>query len=106
MAGKCVIGALLVTGLMWISARFGAKLPFVTRKPDLFPTDMAEVLGVIAVVVRETKGFAQGLTLLLRSATSWLFIGLRESSLVSLERISIVLWNFRLILGVSTRQLI
>jgi hypothetical protein len=28
MAGKCVIGALLVTGLMWIIARFGARLQF------------------------------------------------------------------------------
>jgi hypothetical protein len=29
MAGECVIGALLVTGLTWIIARFGAMLQFV-----------------------------------------------------------------------------
>src|SRR5262245_42109162 len=40
---------------------------------------------------RQTKRFAQGLTLLLRGATSWVFIGLRQSSLMSLERVSIVL---------------
>jgi hypothetical protein len=29
MAGECVIGALLVTGLTWIMARFGATLQFL-----------------------------------------------------------------------------
>ena len=28
MAGECVIGALLITGLTWIMARFGALLQF------------------------------------------------------------------------------
>ena len=69
-------------------ARFGATLPFVARKSDLFPTDMAEVLGVIAVVVRETKGFAQSLALFLCGTAAWLLLGLSQSSLVSLDRIS------------------
>jgi hypothetical protein len=51
---------------------------------------MAEVVGIISGVVRETKGFAQGLTLFLCGATSRLFLWLSESPLVSLERISIV----------------
>ena len=51
---------------MRITARVGAKLPFVSRKSDLFPTDMAEVIGIISVVMRETKCFAEGLTLFLR----------------------------------------
>jgi hypothetical protein len=29
MAGECVIGALLITGLTWIMARFGALLQFL-----------------------------------------------------------------------------
>jgi hypothetical protein len=32
MAGECVIGALLVTGLTWIIARFGATLPSFMAK--------------------------------------------------------------------------
>jgi hypothetical protein len=55
---------------------FGALLPFVNRTSDLLPTDMAEVLGVISVVVRETKGFAQGLALFLCGTATWLLVGL------------------------------
>jgi len=87
-------------------ARFGATLPFVARKSDLFPTDMAEVIGIISIVVREAKGVAEGLPLLLRGTTSGLFLWLSESSLVSLERINIVLWNCCLLLRISPRQLI
>jgi len=65
---------------------------------------MAEVVGIIPVVMRQTTRFAEGLTLFLRGATSWLFIGLSQSPLVSLERIKIVLGNFCLILKVSTSQ--
>ena len=90
--------------MMAPTARAGAKLQFVSRTLALIPTDMAEVVGIISGVVRETKGFAQGLTLLLRGATAWLFLWLRESPLVSLERLSIVLRNVCLVLRTSTSQ--
>ncbi len=88
------------------SAYLGATLPFVARTSDLCPTDMAEVVGVISVVMRETTGFTQGLTLFLCGATSWLLIWLSQSPLMLLKRITIALWNFGLILRVATRQLI
>ena len=56
--------------------------------------------------MRQTTRFAEGLTLFLRGATSWLFIWLSQSPLGSLERIKIVLGNFCLFLRVSTSQLI
>src|SRR5262249_55858698 len=83
-----------------------ANVQCVSRTLALLPTDMAEVVGIISGVVRQTKGFAQGLTLLLRGATSWLFLWLRESPLVSLERISIVLRHCCLVLRISMGQLI
>jgi hypothetical protein len=58
------------------------------------------------MVRRQTGGFADGVALLLRGATSWLFLRLCESPLVALERISLVLWHCCLILRVSTRQCI
>jgi hypothetical protein len=67
-------------------ARVGASVQCVSRTVELFPTDMAEGVSIIAGVVRETKGVAQGLTLLLRGATSWLVLWLRESPLVSRKR--------------------
>src|SRR5689334_12546134 len=85
-------------------AYLGATLPLVARTSDLMPTDMAEVVGVISVVMRETKGLTQGLTLLLGGATSWLLIWLSQSPLMLLKRITIALWNFGLILRVSPRQ--
>jgi hypothetical protein len=54
--------------------------------------------------MRQTTRFAEGLTLCLRSTTSGLFLGLGESPLVSLARISLVLWNLCRILRFSTRQ--
>ena len=72
-------------------ASFGATLPFVARTSDLFPTDMAEVVGVISVIVRGPKGFAQGLTLFLGGATSWLLLWLSQAPLVLLTRIMIAL---------------
>ena len=65
---------------------------------------MAEVVGVISVVVRETKGFAQGLALFLCGTAAWLLLGLSQSPLVSLDRISLFLWSLGLILSVSTSQ--
>jgi hypothetical protein len=50
---------------------------------------MAEVVRIIPVVMRQTTRCAEGLTLFLRSTTVGLFLGLGESPLVSLERISI-----------------
>src|SRR5215475_8150278 len=90
--------------MMATTARAGAKRQCVSRTLALLPTDMAEVVGIISGVVRETKGFAQGLTLLLRGATSWLVLWLRESPLVSLERLRIVLRNVCLVLRTSTSQ--
>jgi len=49
---------------------------------------MAEVLGVITAVVRETIGFAQSLALFPCGTAAWLVLGLSQSSLVSLDRIS------------------
>src|SRR5712691_2134841 len=91
--------------LRWTLVAFlPASVQFVSRTLALFPTDMAKVVGIISGVVRETKCFAQGFTLLLRGATSCLFLWLRESPLVSLERISIVFRNFCLVLRIATSQ--
>src|SRR5688572_27690714 len=61
------------------NAQLPAKVQLVPTTGALFPTDMAEVVGIIPVVMRQTKGFAQGLPLLLRGATAWRFLWLRES---------------------------
>jgi hypothetical protein len=66
----------------------------------------AKVIGVVAIVGRQTGGFPYGVALLLRGATSWCFLRLRESPLVSRERIRIVLWSVCLLLRVATRQCI
>ena len=63
----------------------------------------AKVIGVVAIVRWQTGCFAYGFALLLRGAASWLFLRLRESPLVSRERIRIVLWSVGLLLRVSTR---
>src|SRR5262245_33800109 len=64
----------------------------------------SKVIGGVAIVRWQTDGLAYGVALCLRSATSWLFLRLRESPLVSRERIRFVLWNCCRILWVSTRQ--
>jgi hypothetical protein len=64
----------------------------------------SEVIRVVAIVRWQTRGFAYGVTLLLRGATAGLFRRLREAPLVALERISLVLWNVCFILGVSPSQ--
>lgn len=61
MLERTTRASLLTPELMRTMAQTGALLPFVTRKPDLFPTDMAEVLGIVSIAVGETKGFASGL---------------------------------------------
>jgi hypothetical protein len=45
MAGECVIGALLVTGLTWIIARFGARLQ------SLSPSRYAVLLSQLSVPI-------------------------------------------------------
>jgi hypothetical protein len=52
----------------------------------------------------QTRGFAYGFTLLLRGAATGLFRRFRESPLVALERISLVLGYCYFLLGVSPRQ--
>jgi hypothetical protein len=87
-----------------IIAALPASVQLVSTKWALFPTDMAEVVRIIPVVMWQTTRFAEGLTLCLRSTTAGLFLGLGESPLVSLARISLVLWNLCRILRCSTRQ--
>src|SRR5262245_17470638 len=83
-----------VAALRWpLVAALPAKVQLLSRTLALLPTDMPEVVGVISVVVRETKGCAQGLTLFLCGATSWLLIWLSQSPLVTLKRITIAPWN-------------
>jgi hypothetical protein len=66
--------------------------------------ERSERFSAIPVIMRKTKRFAEGLTLFLGGASSWLVLWLSESSLVSLARINIVRWNFCLVLRVSTSQ--